>query len=120
MRIKVLYITVLFFLFSLTSCEKDDQGDQGENINSIFRIDFVSNPSTGYTWKWTNKQAITIVDSIDFSFTPKYPDRCGSPGIETWKFKGKKRGTESLEFKRNRSWDPNSIIDQKTVTITVK
>ena len=107
----------LFLILNISSCEKDNQP---EIVNSIFRIDFVSNPSTGYTWKWTNKKEITIVDLIDFTFTPKYPDRCGSPGIETWKFKGKKKGTESLEFKRNRSWDPNSTVDQKTVIITVK
>ena len=119
MEIKVTCITLLIILFILTSCEKQDQGNQEVTLNSIFQIDFVSKPSTGYTWKWTNKQSITIVDSIDFGFTPFYPERCGSAGIETWKFKGKKKGTESLEFKYNRSWDQNSTIDQKAVTIIV-
>ncbi|MCX6262088.1 MAG: protease inhibitor I42 family protein, partial [Bacteroidia bacterium] len=110
----------MFLLFLLTFCDKNDQVNQDGTMDSIFTIDLISNPTTGYTWKWTNKQSITIVDSITHNFTPKYPDRVGSGGIETWKFKGKKKGTEVLEFKYNRSWDPNSTIDQKAITITVK
>jgi len=104
----------------LTSCKKDVQEDQEGTVNSIFLIELISNPSTGYTWKWTNKQVITIVDSIDHCFSPYYPDRTGSSGVETWKFLGKNRGTEVLEFKYNRSWVPNSTIDQKAIAITVK
>ena len=120
MNKKVIYSILGIILLSLISCEKDNQGTQGKTIGSIFSIDLVSNPTTGYSWKWTNKQEITIVDSIDHCFIPFYPYRKGSPGIETWKFIGKEKGTESLEFIYNRWWIPDSIIDRKIVTITVK
>ena len=118
MNFKVICL-LLTTILSLISCETNDQDYQEGTIDSIIKIDLISNPSTGYTWKWTNRQVITVVDSIDHSFVPYYPDRDGSAGIETWKFKGKKKGTEILEFKYNRSWDPNSIIDQKAIVVTV-
>ena len=120
MKTKVIFSILMLLLFLLSSCDKNDRVNQEGSTESIFQIDLISNPTTGYTWKWTNKQSITIVDSINHYFIPNYPDRVGSAGIETWKFKGKKKGTEVLEFKYNRSWDPNSTIDQKAITITVK
>ena len=116
---KTLISLTIILLCTLVSCKKDDQNNQLGAVNSTFQIELISNPSTGYSWKWVNKESITIVDSANHNFTPYHPDRKGSSGIETWKFLGKTKGTEVLEFKYNRSWDPNSTVDEKAITITV-
>jgi predicted secreted protein len=96
------------------------KADYEIGINESFKIEFVSNPSTGYSWKWINKPGNSIVDTIDYQFIPGNPDMVGSSGKEIWKFSGKRSGTEVIRLEYNRSWEPNSTIDSKTITIKVK
>jgi predicted secreted protein len=102
------------------SCKKYDHYDYEVVINSTFQVDLKSNPSTGYCWKWTNKESVTIVDTIDYIFTANYPDRPGSSGFEKWTFKAKKRGIDAIEFEYNQSWVQNSTVDRKIIIIKVK
>ena len=37
-------------------------------INEEFEVDFDSNPTTGYSWRWANSQAVEIVDSVGHSY----------------------------------------------------
>ena len=49
-----------FLVFTTTAicpCKKEDiiNADYEISINEQFQVDFVSNPTTGYAWKWTNE-----------------------------------------------------------------
>jgi inhibitor of cysteine peptidase len=115
----ILALFVMLSLYTIGGFQKDSQNKKKYTVNSVVKIELISNPTTGYTWKWTNKKSVTIVDSVDFSFKPN-SKLTGSGGVEIWKFKCKKKGTEVLEFKYNRSWEPNSDVNQKSIKITVK
>ncbi len=89
-------------------------------LNESFQLDLVSNPTTGYSWRWTNKQSVSIVDTFDYSFIPDSPILVGSGGKEIWKFKGIKSGVDSIKLEFCRSFEPNSTIDTKEIVVNVK
>ena len=89
-------------------------------VNDSLQINLESNPSTGYSWKWKNKNSISIVDSVGFSFINYHPERVGSGGKEVWSFKAKKVGTETIKLVYNRSWDEKSTIDSIAIIVRVK
>ena len=41
--------------FVLVKKEDINNADYEISINEQFQVDFVSNSSTGYAWKWTNE-----------------------------------------------------------------
>ena len=111
-------LTILI-LCAADNCTKNVQSDHQGKVGSIIKIELISNPTTGYSWKWTNKESISILDSIGYSFVPK-SNLVGSGGVEIWEFKCKKKGTEVIKFSYNRSWEPDSTVEQKEISITVK
>ena len=44
----------------LSSCKKEDiiNADYEISVNEQIQFDFVSNPSIGYDWKWTNEPSV--------------------------------------------------------------
>jgi len=116
---KLLSVLTILILCVTYSCTKNIQTDHQAKVDSIIKIELISNPTTGYSWKWTNKESITILDSIGFRFLPN-SNLTGSGGVEIWKFKCKKKGTEVIKFNYNRSWEPNSTVEQREISITVK
>jgi len=89
-------------------------------VNESFQIELNSNPTTGYSWKWTNKTSVTIVETFDFQFKSDEPVLAGSGGKEVWKFKGVKSGTDTIRLEYCRSWEPNSTAASKNIVVTVK
>ena len=89
-------------------------------VGEGFQIELVSNPSTGYAWKWTNKQDVSIVEVSDSQYIADHPDRIGGGGKEIWKFKGVKSGTDTIKLAYNRSWESNPGADTKTIAVKVK
>ncbi|MFH0734058.1 MAG: protease inhibitor I42 family protein [bacterium] len=89
-------------------------------VNGSFQINLVSNPTTGYSWQWTNKQSISIVDTFNHGYIPKQPMLVGSGGKEIWRFKGIKTGTDTIKLEYCRSWDPNSTVETKNISVIVK
>jgi len=74
--------------------------DSNYNTKSVEKnIKVVSNPSTGYHWVavYNNKH----VKLLDDTFRPKNPRLIGSPGIETFKFKGDKGQRIVLKYVRS-------------------
>lgn len=99
---------------------ENSKADYEVSVNEQFHIDLVSNPTTGYSWAWVNKQTIDIVDTIDRSFMVDTPVLVGSGGKEIWKFKGVKSGVDSIKMEYCRPWDSNSTIDSKIIVVKVK
>jgi len=89
-------------------------------VNESFQLELDSNPSTGYSWKWTNKQSVSIVETLDEEYIPSAPALIGSGGKEIWKFKGLKGGTDTIKLEYCHSWDPKSTVDTKEITVKVK
>lgn len=89
-------------------------------VNESFQIELESNPSTGYAWKWTNQQSVSIVDALDVEFLPGIPGSIGGGGKEIWKFKGIKSGIDSIQMEYCRSWDTKSATATKEILVKVK
>jgi inhibitor of cysteine peptidase len=124
---KTLPLILIFVLTLSNRCGKDDSNNYGNpetgyelTLNNQFTIELASNPTTGYSWKWTNKQSVTVVDSVGFVYITDKPELTGSGGKEIWKFRGIKKGTDTLKFEYNRSWEPNSTVKSQTIVVRVK
>ncbi|MFC2086319.1 protease inhibitor I42 family protein [Bacteroidota bacterium] len=123
---KALFIQFLTLVLIISSCEKVNKSNSDNttldyeiSINDTFHIDLISNPSTGYSWAWTNKQLVSIVDTIDHSFVPDTPILVGSGGKEIWKFTGIKSGIDSIKLEYCRLWESNSTTDSKIIIVKV-
>jgi len=89
-------------------------------VNESFQVEFESNPTTGFTWKWENEQNVSIVESKGSEYFPQVPVLPGSGGKEIWKFKGRQSGSDTLKFQYGRTWDDTSDVTSKNITVTVK
>jgi predicted secreted protein len=119
-------ILILTLIFS-TRCGSDYNKNFGSpetgyelTVDDRFTIELTSNHTTGYSWKWTNQQSVTVVDSVDYEYITDKPELVGSGGKEIWKFRGIKKGADTLKFEYNRSWEPNSSVKSQTIVVRVK
>ena len=124
-KIKILFLITIFAFISCSEKEVINNPDfiKSEyeiSVNQSFQINLVSNPTTGYSWKWTNKQFVTVVDTFNNYYIPNKPILDGSGGKEVWNFKGIKTGADTIKLEYNRSWDPNSTIEIKKILVIVK
>ena len=108
----------------MPGCEKDNNDRHSDvdyeiAVNGSFKIELISNPTTGYMWAWTNKTAVTTLDTFNREYIPDTPDRVGSGGKEIWYFRGIKRGTDIIIMEYCRSWKPNSTIDSAVIKVRV-
>jgi inhibitor of cysteine peptidase len=124
---KNLSIALVALVLVFSSCEKDEQNksdnikpDYEISINESFQLDLISNPTTGYSWKWTNREIVSIVDTIDHSYAPDTPILLGSGGKEIWKFKGIKTGIDTIKLEYKRSWESNSHLDSRKIVVKVQ
>ncbi len=125
MKTKMFIFLVLIIFISCSEKEVINNPDFIKSeyeiaVNQSFQINLVSNPTTGYSWKWTNKQSVTVVDTFNFGYIPDKPMLDGSGGKEVWNFRGIKTGTDTIKLEYNRSWDPNSTVDTKKILVIVK
>ena len=122
----ILQICVVI-LMSLFGCEEKTDKKKYETktyyeiaVDEEFELYLASNPTTGYSWKWRNKNFIDVVDSIGHDYDADEPVLDGSGGTEIWKFKGVTVGTDTLKFNYCRSWEENSTIDSINVVVKVR
>ncbi len=98
------------------------KSDYEIGLGESFQIELASNPTTGYAWQWTNKDAILNVEKVESKYTatdnPK--GMVGSGGTETWKFKGIKSGSETLKLEYKRAWESGAAAEVKSINVTVK
>lgn len=85
-----------------------------------FQIELASNPSTGYSWKWMNKQEVSVVDTVENQFVVDSAAKIGGGGREIWKFKGIKSGSEVIKLGYTRAWESGTAADTKTIKVIVK
>lgn len=108
---KVKFLVPFIILFSCNSPK-----------NKTFEVSLPSNSTTGYSWKWINKNPTSFVDTISKTYiATKYKEEiAGSGGNEIWKFRVNAVGIDTLKFEYCRSWEPNSTIETKKFIIKIK
>jgi len=92
------FLIVIFPL--LFSCEKEDPDHTNivTRVGEEFKVELEANWSTGYHWFWTNRESITIADSLDLEYIIDDPGLEGSKGKEIWTFLATVKGDETLLF----------------------
>jgi inhibitor of cysteine peptidase len=125
---KFILYTILALACSLSSCKMHSKiknsdamkSDYEIGVGESFQLELTSNPSTGYSWSWSNQQAVSVVEKTDSKYTANNPGSMGGGGSEVWTFKGLKSGSDSLKLEYKRAWEPDSPAESKTIKVTVK
>lgn len=81
----------------------------------IIRLD--ENPTSGYIWQVNFPESLEVISN---HFVPYNPDVDTSPGEHSWVIKATQEGTYTIEFKKLRSSDPQSVIDTKIFKLKAK
>jgi predicted secreted protein len=121
---KTLQVFLLFLLFAQlqTSCSKQTSGTGVDNytlqIGQTVDITLNANPSTGYSWAWINKAAVTTVDSVA-AISVTTNNVPGSPSQEIWRFKAIKAGSDSVKFRYAQPWVGGAVGETRTLFIKV-
>ena len=108
-EIAVLFMT--FLSLSLVTCSfAATSNDNGRSVEKTISV--TSNPSTGYYWVavYDNEH----VELLSDTFASNNQGLLGSPGIETFKFKGDKGQKIVLKYVRSGDTKP---IKQHTYTL---
>jgi len=121
---KALVILCFAIIIIVPSCKKDKNSANLKayyeiNVNQSFQVSLVSNMSTGYSWKWTNKPSVSIVDSTDWNYILDN-NQAGSNGKEIWKFQGIRSGENAIILEYCRPWEQNSTISSMEIIIRVR
>lgn len=99
-RFAFLAATMLFAL-SCSSSTKSLSTSATIKVKSgkNFIVNMKSNPTTGHRWIWANK-AEAAADSVSFSYKADENKKpmFGAGGTDTWTFKAKDSGADSLVF----------------------
>ncbi len=128
---KTIYLSFLALLLIFqTGCDKEDEAtdsllkskkisDYEIALNGELQINLASNPTTGYSWEWTNEDQVQILQKADWSYSSDPSGLEGAGGQEKWTFKGVKEGTGTIRLEYRRHWDPGSTIQVKTFRVNV-
>lgn len=119
---KALFILLLLITAS-SGCERNKnkaEADYRIKNGEQFRLEMHSNPSTGYSWQWINRQSVHFVDTTGLEYLPDKPFLTGSGGTEIWIFEGIGRGTDTIKLEYCRSWEPNTPAFTKQIIVKVK
>jgi inhibitor of cysteine peptidase len=124
---ETLSITLFSLLLIFSSCSKNKKNNSDNMktdyeiaVNESIQIELDSNPTTGFAWKWTNKQSVSIVESAGTEYIPDTPALTGRGGKEIWKFTGLKTGTDTIKLEYCRAWETTSAVNRKNITVEVR
>ena len=85
------------------------------DVNSIYRWEIESNPTTGYDWHLRSDEGL----KVDSEFITK-SDLCGAPGVRVFLISSDKKGTFNLVFDYKRPWEKEAPADTKELKITFR
>ncbi|AWG20919.1 hypothetical protein FFWV33_04860 [Flavobacterium faecale] len=124
---KAIFFILVVGLFSCTNNDESKIDEYVEsnyyevNKNETFDVPLISNATTGYSWKWVDNQTDKSVQLITNTYIPTKSgaEVIGGGGYEIWKFKAIKAGTYILKFEYCPSWDLNSSVETRNITIKI-
>ncbi len=113
-----------WFVYAKYYTNKIEVSENQENIGITkgqeFTIRFVSNASTGYSWKVGESYDKNIINLVGNEYKNSNSEMVGAPGEELWTFKGINKGKTKLNFSYARSWKSSNPLNVKIFNITVK
>lgn len=83
-------------------------------------VSLSSNPSTGYSWTWTNRANFRHVDTTGWSFDTGRPGVPGAGGTERWTFKGVSKGSDTVRMEYRRPWEKIPAVRDTSIVIRVR
>ena len=118
---KSLYLLAIMSLFSCSS-KKEIKTDYEVTKNEDFTVLLDANHTTGYSWKWIKGESTKLVDSVSVNYLSnnEATEKSGVGGKESWIFKGKETGIDTLTFEYCRPWQKNSTVETKKITVKIK
>ena len=99
-----------------------NQGTENEvEKGDKFQVKMASNPTTGYSWRWVNRDNQNV-DSVAQEYKQdKAPKMMmGVGGNETWTFSATKSGSTTLVFCYEQPWNPGENTDTLVYKINIK
>ena len=85
------------------------------DVNSIYRWEIESNPTTGYNWSLVSDEGL----KIETEFITK-SDLCGAPGIQVFMISSDKKGTFKLTAEYKRPWEKVDPVKTEKLSITFR
>lgn len=106
-------ILVIFACLTLTSCGSKE----GEKV---FRVEFESNPSTGYSWSYSfSESGIVKNTKSEFISGNNEDGATGVPGTQVYEFEAEKEGEVVVTFVYSRSWEEDGDNTTKEYKLKV-
>lgn len=94
-------------------------GDASLKVGGVLEVQLPANHTTGYSWVAAPVANPILMSQGKATYEENTAGgNVGAGGVETWRFKAVKSGTEGLRFEYRRPWE-KSVPAAKTVTIQV-
>jgi predicted secreted protein len=76
-------------------------------VGDSFCVVLEENPSTGFTWEYTQSPegVVEFIDSRAFEGEDADPKMVGAPVMRAWKFEARKEGEVTLTYIYHRPWE---------------
>ena len=85
------------------------------DVNTVYRWEIESNPTTGYNWYLRSEEGL----KVEMEFISK-SDLCGAPGVLVFLISSDKKGTFDLIADYKRPWEKEAPADTKELRITFR
>ena len=112
--------TVTFAAQPATVITEQTSGEVSLKVGGLLEVRLEANHTTGYSWvaaPVTNPVLMTQGAAVYKQDAAA--GRVGVGGVEVWRFKAVKAGTESLRFKYRRPWE-KGVPAAKTATFAIR
>ena len=85
------------------------------DVNSVYRWEMESNPTTGYNWYLRSDEGLKV--DTEFISDSKL---CGAPGIHVFLISSDRKGTFTLTADYKRPWEKEVPVRTEELTITFR
>jgi len=115
----MILIILICNLFFLSSCEKQEYDTTYTiSIGKTIDIELEANWSTGYSWYWENKDAVSSIDTLKREYIEEQGK--GKPGKEIWTFVGINKGKEKITLLYKRASADSIYVNKKEFIVKIK
>jgi predicted secreted protein len=87
--------------------------------NETFKIELLSNPSTGYAWYIAKKEGGSNVDSVGHNYETSAVGMPSFGGREVFEFKAISKGTAKVTLYYMRPWEKGKPAQVKDIIVEV-
>lgn len=88
-------------------------------VGKTMTVSLPSNPSTGYRWHWSNREAVRHVDTAFWSYDTDRPGVPGAGGVERWIFRGLSKGRDTIRLEYRRPWETVAAVKDTSLYVRV-